>query len=157
MTQSDSNEVSALTGLERDLTLDVGGEGRYLDAWNINPSRFKTLGPERGQPIPRWIAGRIENVPFHDSSVRTVIVERTPLTKAGVRELLRVIQPGGTIVLRHAMAHNRDPHENACFLILAIVSQRQVKLGNQQVCETIFGDVAKQAPCIAARDCRLRV
>lgn len=36
--------------------LDIGGEGRYLDAWNLNHNRMKTLGPEKRSPIPRRIA-----------------------------------------------------------------------------------------------------
>ena len=32
--------------------LDIGGEGRHPDAWNLNPRKTKTLGPDRGLPIP---------------------------------------------------------------------------------------------------------
>ena len=125
----------------RNISLDVGGEGRYPEFWNVNPSRLKTLGCERGKPIPRWVYGRVQNIPFDDNSVQNLIVERAPLMRHGVREILRVIRPGGTVVLRHA--NIMDPHEYAHSLISANVSERLVLLGKQQVRETVFNKVSK--------------
>jgi len=125
----------------RNISLDVGGEGRYPEFWNVNPSHLKTLGCERGEPIPRWIYGRVQSIPRDDNSVQNLIVERAPLMRVGVREILRVIRSGGTLVLPHA--NIMDPHEYARSLISANVSQRLVLLGNQQVRETIFREVWK--------------
>jgi hypothetical protein len=55
--------------------LDIGGEGRHAEAWNLNPSPVKTLGPEKGLPIPRRIAGRANAIPLPDHSVDRIIVE----------------------------------------------------------------------------------
>ena len=62
--------------------LDIGGEGRYADAWNLNPSAVKTIGPNRGQMIPRRIPGRADVIPLPDHSVDQVIMERTPPQKS---------------------------------------------------------------------------
>jgi len=93
--------------------LDIGGEGRHADAWNLNPSSTKTIGPQRGNPIPRHLAGRADAIPLPDASVDEIVVERTPLTAAALREIARVIIPGGHLTLRHAMPPGIDPHAAA--------------------------------------------
>jgi hypothetical protein len=65
--------------METPFILDIGGEGRHPTAWNLNPRATKTLGPDRGEPIPRLIRGRGESIPLPDRSVDVVIVEQTPL------------------------------------------------------------------------------
>ena len=131
----------------RRIILDVGGEGRHPGAWNLNPSRLKTLGQERGMPIPRWIYGRIQDIPFGNGSVDMLIVERAPLMNAAARELARVICPGGTILLRHVVMRSElDPHAYVRSIICADVSQRLVRLGGQPVFETVLDDIAKQSP-----------
>lgn len=82
------------------IILDVGGEGRYRRAWNVNPSLVATRGTRRGQPIARLIVARGEALPLATASVQLVIVERTPLRVATLREMGRVLAPGGRIVLR---------------------------------------------------------
>lgn len=90
--------------------LDIGGEGRHQAAWNLNPRPFKTLGPQRGQPIPRLILGRAEKVPLPDRKIDMVIVERTPLSRRAIEEIKRIARPGALVLLRHARAFGRDPH-----------------------------------------------
>lgn len=82
--------------------LDVGGEGRYLDAWNLNPRATKTLGADAGRPIPNLIRGRAEAIPLPDSSVDLILVERTPLSDRSLREIARIAAPTARIILRHA-------------------------------------------------------
>ena len=64
--------------------LDIGGEGRYPKAWNLNPSRVKTIGVDLGTPIPRLILGRPESIPLPTQSVDLVLVERTRLKTAAL-------------------------------------------------------------------------
>lgn len=125
--------------------LDIGGEGRYAKAWNLNPSRVKTLGPHKGTPIERHIYGRAEAIPLPDRSVRWILVERTPLREGALREIARVIMPGGAIVLRHVAAPHLDRHRAAKAILPGCVKQRMFRIGSQTVQETRFhvGDSAK--------------
>jgi len=120
------------------LLLDIGGEGRYAKAWNLNPSPVKTLGPSKGAPIERHIAGRAEAIPLPDRSVRWILVERTPLRQAALKEIARVIMPGGAIVLRHVAAPNLDRHYSAKAILPGCVKQRNVRLNGQTLQETRF-------------------
>ncbi len=95
---------------DKPLVLDIGGEGRHPQAWNLNRSRVKTCGPDAGQPIPRHLAGRADQIPLPDASVDEIIVERTPLSRAALLEIRRVLVPGGSLTLRHAIPPRIDPH-----------------------------------------------
>ena len=130
--------VKSLTGKKRAIILDVGGEGRHSEAWNLNPSHVKTIGKNRGQPIPHHISGRADNVPMADGSVDRVIVERTPLQVAGLREIARVISSHGTIILRHARSPCGDPHALAKNILPGRISHRIMRLDGQLVQETEF-------------------
>ena len=104
--------------------LDIGGEGRHHEAWNLNPSLVKTVGPRRGEAIPRLILGRADAVPFADRSIDRVISERTPLTGEALGEIGRIIRPGGTILLRHAFCPRCDRHALARRILPGEVLQR---------------------------------
>lgn len=132
------------------LIVDIGGEGRHRRAWNVNPSPIKTLGPERGQPIPRHIAGRADSIPLASGAADTIIVERTPLLRRACREILRVARPGAHIILRHARLPWSDPHALACAMIPGQVIQRRRRLGRQEVQETIIWVEAGRAPSLRA-------
>lgn len=118
--------------------LDIGGEGRYPDAWNLNPSPVKTIGPERGAAIPNHIPGRADAIPLPDQSVHRIIVERTPLTAAAVRELARVIAPRGEVILRHAVPPGIDPHATAREILAGRASQSASWVGGRLLQETRF-------------------
>ncbi len=120
------------------VVLDVGGEGRHPEAWNLNPSPVKTFGEQRGQPIPRHIPGRADSIPLPDGSVDRLIVERTPLRVAALSEIARVISVTGTIVLRHAQPPNVDPHALASRILPGRISRRTIRLGGQVLQETEF-------------------
>ena len=62
--------------------VDIGGEGRHPDAWNVNPSRRKTFGLRRGQPIPRLLPGRGEAIPLPDGKADVIIVDGGPFLGA---------------------------------------------------------------------------
>ena len=106
--------------------LDIGGEGRYEDAWNLNPSAVRTVGPNRGELIPRRIPGRAEAIPLLDHSVDQVIMERTPLRKDSLYEIAHIVNGHGRLVLRHAMLPNVDPHLLARAILPGRVRQRRV-------------------------------
>ena len=118
--------------------LDIGGEGAHPHAWNLNPSRVRTLNPHRGTPIPRLIPGRADAIPLPDHSVDQIIVERTPLRKAALAEIVRVLQRPGSVVLRHAMATDLDPHRLARTILPGLVRQRSIWVGRQMVMESYF-------------------
>lgn len=120
------------------MILDIGGEGRYPEAWNLNPSAVKTLGTNRGLPIPRRIAGRAEAIPLPANSVQKVIVERTPLRSAALQEIARVIANDGIIILRHIRHPYYDPHSLARELLPGTVIMRICCLGGQELQETEF-------------------
>lgn len=120
------------------LVLDIGGEARYADAWNLNPSMVRTMGYRRGQPIARHIIGRAEAIPLRDQAVDIVIVERAPLSVAALAEIARIIKPKGIIVLRHAPMPTRDRHAIAIKFLPGVVRRRLISLDGQQVQETSF-------------------
>jgi hypothetical protein len=117
--------------------LDIGGEGRYLEAWNLNPRTQRTVGERRGLSIPRLIVGRGESIPLADRSVDLLVVERTPLARATLLEMLRVAKPSATVILRHAVGPLGDPHRVALEVLPAPVRRRVITIGRQTVCETI--------------------
>ena len=118
--------------------LDIGGEGLHDFAWNLNPSAVRTIGQKKGEPIPRRIAGRAEKLPLPDQCIDLIVVERTPLCRAALNEISRVISPGGCITLRHATLPNMDPHGLAKKLLPGHVTQRQIQMYGQRVTETTF-------------------
>lgn len=120
------------------MVLDIGGEGRHTDAWNVNVSQYKTLGPARGALIPRLIRGRSENIPLASNSVDVVIVERTPLRLASLLEIRRVGKFGALVILRHAQTPCTDPHERAKKILGAAVSQCWIRIGKQILRQTMI-------------------
>ncbi len=120
------------------MILDIGGEGRHPEAWNLNPRCRKTVGKQRGELIPLLIQGRGESIPLPDRTVDVLIVERTPLRLATLTEMLRVARPSAMIVLRHAIAHQFDPHELAVQMLKGTVEQRPGMIGQQAVQETVI-------------------
>ncbi|WP_425399204.1 methyltransferase domain-containing protein [Aeoliella sp.] len=118
--------------------LDIGGEGRYVTALNLNPNAVKTLGPEKGQPIPKRLNGRIEHIPLPDNSVQMVVVERTPLTNEAIDEINRVIADGGTLVFRHVVADEANPHQRVRERIEGTVDMEDIELDGQQVQQLVI-------------------
>lgn len=120
------------------LQLDIGGEGRYPEAWNLNPRTTKTLGANAGQPIPNHIWGRADAIPLPDSCVQMVLVERTPLNDPSLKEIARVAAPTAHIILRHARPPCFDPHQRAVRCWGLPIQQRLTQLGGQTVQESEF-------------------
>jgi hypothetical protein len=131
----------AVVGDVRPLILDIGGEGRHPLAWNVNPSQWCTYGPQRGEPIPRWIEGRADAIPLPDRVVDVVLMERTPLTRAGCHEIRRVVRTGGTIVLRHVRPFGWDPHVVAKDILIGEVQMRDCEVGGKPCQELVITGV----------------
>lgn len=127
------------------ITLDIGGEGRHAEAINLNPSRHKTLGSSRGEPIPRLLVARADALPLADRSVARVIVERTPLSLQAMAEICRVIAPGGTVLLRHVPLPDADRHQAARELLAGRVERAMCQLDGQWVQETRIDVAASPA------------
>ncbi|WP_164104479.1 methyltransferase domain-containing protein [Candidatus Laterigemmans baculatus] len=127
-----------LEGSTDGFVLDIGGEGRHRGAWNLNPRTRRTLGPLRGQRIPRLIQGRGEHIPLPADSVDLVIVERTPLRLRALDEIRRVTKSGGWVVLRHAPAPVAHPHLPARRLLSGTFYASAARIGRQSVTQTIF-------------------
>ena len=118
--------------------LDIGGEGRNAAAWNLNPRRTKTLGPDAGQPIPNLIVGRADAIPLEDASVELILVERTPLNSQALKEIVRVARPAARVILRHARPPWSDPHEYAIRHWGPPVQQKLIRWADQDLQETEF-------------------
>lgn len=74
--------------------LDLGGEGRYPGAMNVNLER-----PRVGRGlIPNHVVARGEMLPFRDGSFDLVTVENAPVSIPIQREIARVLAPGGTVI-----------------------------------------------------------
>jgi len=119
------------------ITIDIGGEGSNSEAWNVNPSRVKTVGPRAGTAIPRLIQARGDALPFADGSIGQVIVERTPFPRTVAREVARVLAQGGRVTLRHVRIPGRDRHAAAKQLIAGTVSESIRQSGTQTYQETV--------------------
>jgi ubiquinone/menaquinone biosynthesis C-methylase UbiE len=128
-----AGQVQTLRNRTNRITLDIGGEGRRAAAINLNRSRYKTLGPKRGELIPRLIVGRADAIPLADDSVARVVVERTPLNPAALAEIARVVSPGGVIVLAHVPLDHGDRHARAIDALAGIVQRRSARLFGQSV------------------------
>ena len=131
----ESRNASFMNGL---IVLDVGGEGRHVRAWNINPCSLKTAGDARGQPIPHWIRGRADDIPLPSGVVDWLIVERTPLSKRALEELARVVAPAGRITLRHVPLPWKDRHALARQVLPGRAYRRMTRIGGTLVQETDF-------------------
>lgn len=90
------------------LHLDIGGEGRYPLAYNINP--FSSTGAN-GAAFPRVIRSLGEQLPIRSGSVHRITVENTPLRPGIEHEIIRVLAPGGIVELDHPADYAAEAHQ----------------------------------------------
>lgn len=90
--------------------VDVGGEGRYEDALNINPGKYTSTTGEPGRPIPNWVYGRSDDLPLPDNSVHKLTVESAPLNDQAIMEILRVMRPRSQIEVYHPTEYAQNVH-----------------------------------------------
>ena len=93
--------------------IDIGGEGRYAGAVNLNPSATTTtgLGVPAGSPIPNHVSGTGSAMPFPARYADILTCENTPLLPGTAAEIARVIKPNGRIRLLHA-TNSSTPYGN---------------------------------------------
>lgn len=86
--------------------VDVGGEGRYPGAINVNPmtqrpaavTRF-AAGAQAWEPIPLHVRATAEALPIADHVVNTLTLESAPIRAGAASEIARVLAPGGEVFL----------------------------------------------------------
>ena len=83
----------------RPVHIDIGGEGRYPGAINVNPSTTTSTTGAAGRPIPNLVQATGERLPFATQSVDIITLENAPIRPATISEIARVIRPGGDIRL----------------------------------------------------------
>ncbi len=79
--------------------LDIGGEGRYADAINVNPQSLTSTTGVPGQPIPQRVNAFGEKLPFANKTADAVTLESAPIKVGTANEIARVAKPGSTIRL----------------------------------------------------------
>ena len=81
--------------------IDIGGEGRYPGAFNVNPVTWSSAAETFGEPIPRLVQARGEALPFASGIADLITIESTPLRLGAYAELNRVLKPGGILQMLH--------------------------------------------------------
>jgi SAM-dependent methyltransferase len=109
--------------------IDVGGEGRFSTAYNLNPRTTTTTTGIPGQPIPNLVLGVGERMPFPDHSANLITIENAPIRPRAASELARVIKPGGTILLWHPTPYAQVTHSSVAFAAGGV--WRQVTLNGE--------------------------
>lgn len=118
------------------LHIDIGGEGRYAGAWNVNPARSTSTTGTPGRPIPRLIQALGEALPFADASVARVTVENAPIRPGTVAEIARVLAPGGEVHLLHPIDYAIQ-----CGAHDAVAGALRIDAG--ETVRSIVGDMAR--------------
>jgi hypothetical protein len=104
--------VSRANAQSRPVHVDIGGEGRYPQAINVNPSAVTSTTGTDGRLIPNRVDAPGENLPFDAHYADGISVENVPIYAQTALEISRVIRPGGSIRLLNptvyaAVAHQR--------------------------------------------------
>ena len=101
--------------------VDVGGEGKYPGAINVNPASEGTYGP-----IPNRVPGTAQSNPLPDEFADLVTAENIPLHQAGAVEgVARLVKPGGTVSVVNpaAFAPTTAAHQTLIALLGGQASQ----------------------------------
>ena len=84
-----------------EVIIDIGGEGRYLNAINVNPQALTSTTGESGRLIPNWLPGMGNHIPLPKNSVDLIYLENAPITKKVMKEIHRVLKINGEVKLTH--------------------------------------------------------
>ena len=113
----------AITNVRRrgGIHIDIGGEGRYFNAINLNPSEIGTSGSQ----IPDLVLGVGEQLPFRTKSADFITLENTPIRPGASEGIARVIKPGGQILLFHPTVYAVDggAHQRVVDAVGGVVEQ----------------------------------
>lgn len=86
---------------DQPIILDIGGEGRYVGAINLNPQPITSTTGEAGRIIPNWVPGMGIDIPFPKKVVDIIHLENAPINTDVMWEMQRVMRPRGEIHLSH--------------------------------------------------------
>ena len=89
--------------------LDIGGEGEYPDAINLNPKGFTSAGGKRS--IPNWLKPVGTKIPLPDKSVDHVYLENVPVDAATISEVLRVVGLRGTVRFFNSLEYSMSVYQ----------------------------------------------
>jgi hypothetical protein len=110
--------------------LDIGGEGRYPGALNVNPFGLTSTTGTPGREIPNLVVGRGEALPIADHVADLVTVESAPIRPGAAEEIARVLRPGGEVRLLHPAGYAAETHGLvAAALGAELVSSSSLQLG----------------------------
>lgn len=97
---------------DQPVILDIGGEGRYFGAINLNPQPITSTTGEAGRIIPNWVPGTGNNIPLPKKSVDLIHLENAPINLDAMWEIQRVMKPRGQIHLSHPHEYADSYYEN---------------------------------------------
>ncbi len=120
--------------------IDIGGEGRYPGAVNVNPSPVTSTTGTAGRPIPNRVAGTGEKLPQANQSADLITVENTPISLGAAGEIARVIKPGGEIRLVGPADYAQVAHQRVIKALPpgATVTQTTVGTGETAITTTVI-------------------
>lgn len=92
--------------------LDIGGEGRYAGAINLNPQPITSTTGEAGRIIPNWVPGTGNSIPLPKKVVDVLHIENAPINIDVMWEMQRVMRPRGKIHLSHPYEYADSYYKN---------------------------------------------
>jgi len=93
------------------LHIDIGGEGRYPNATNVNPNNVTSTTGAPGRPIPNHVPGTGQKLPFGNGVADGISLENAPILPETAAEIARVIKPGGSIRLVSPAEYAKVAHQ----------------------------------------------
>lgn len=119
--------------------LDIGGEGRYKEAINLNPNDQTSTTGTPGRPISRWLQGKGEEIPLGDQTIDIVHAQNVPVKLKTLLEMLRVIRTPGRI----SLIHPKDYSDQILARIQKVSINGEIKVRNSahyQLIEILIED-----------------
>ena len=110
------------------VVIDIGGEGRYPNAINVNPATNGSYPPYEGK-IPNRVDSFGEKLPFPDNSVDGIVIESGPINPDVIQEVVRVLKPGGSVRLVTPLPEAEKLHESVIEALGGAATQRPVQMG----------------------------
>jgi RHS repeat-associated protein len=120
--------------------LDIGGEGRYPGAINVNTNTTTSTTGTAGRPIPNLVQATGERLPFGNQVAEIITIENTPINQAIASEVDRVIKQGGVIRLVSPADYALVAHQRVIQALPpgATVTQTTVGTGETALTTTII-------------------
>lgn len=137
--------INKLESAGKNIHLDIGGEGRYKNAINLNPQPLTSTTGEAGRIIPNWIYGRGDQLPLPGKSVHLVTIENAPVNTETIQEMMRVLRPRSEIHLYHPSDYADEVHQQIIEAFGESVISTDVHLVDQYATKTII-KLSTQSP-----------